>query len=125
MKKLIILVLLLFIAGCATEPQLKSTVGMPPDAPVEKIHVKGENCNWSPELIRVKKDTHVILEVESVDWDYNFNLTGYDLSFVIPKGKTVTAEFYASRTGEFVFGCYIEKGDKYLWGGMVGKIIVE
>lgn len=114
-----------FIAGCATRPKLTSLEGMPPDAPVKKIQLKGENCTWTPDTIRVKKGTHVILDVESVDWDYNFNLKGFDLRFIIPEGKTVTAEFYASKTGEFEFGCYIEKGQRYMWGGMVGKLIVE
>jgi plastocyanin len=102
-----------------------SLEGMPPDAPVKKVLITGEDCGWSPDLVRVDKGTHVILEVESVDWDYNFRLDYYDLIFIIPEGEKVTAEFYASKAGEFEYGCYIETGEKYFWGGMIGKFVVE
>jgi heme/copper-type cytochrome/quinol oxidase subunit 2 len=125
MNKLIIIVLLLFAVGCATEQKLTAIWGMPSEAPSETFQIKGKDCNWDPDIITVKQNTHVILEVESVDRGYNFNLKGYDLHFEIPKGKTVTAEVYADSKGEFEFGCYIEKGEKYYWGGMVGKLIVE
>jgi len=121
----IMITLFLFIMGCATGQQLTSLEGMPADAPVQKVQLKGEDCTWVPDLIRVEKGTHVILDVTSIDWDYNFNLKGYDLSFIIPEGQIVTAEFFASKPGEFEFGCYIEKGKKWYWGGMVGKLIVE
>ena len=124
MKKICIVIFLFFIVGCMKQ-NLMSLEGMPPDAPVKKILIAGEDCGWSPNLVRIEKDTHVILEVESIDWDYNFRLEHYDLSFKIPKGKKVTAEFYASRVGEFEFGCYIETGKNYYWGGMIGKIVVE
>ena len=112
------------VAGCAVQ-NLMSVEGMPPDAPVKKVLITGEDCGWSPDLVRVDKGTHVILEVESVDWDYNFRLDYYDLIFIIPEGEKVTAEFYASKTGEFEYGCYIETGEKYFWGGMIGKFVVE
>jgi len=34
------------------------------------------------------------------------------------------SRFYASNAGEFEFGCYIEKGFRYIWGVMVGRLIV-
>jgi heme/copper-type cytochrome/quinol oxidase subunit 2 len=126
MKKLLyVTICFIFIAGCATSPKLTALGDMPSGAPVEKIHVSGNNCTWSPDVIKVKQGSHVFLEVESVDWNYNFRLNGYGLRFVVNKGEKVTAEFYASKKGEFEFGCYIEKGWHYLWGGMVGKLIVE
>jgi heme/copper-type cytochrome/quinol oxidase subunit 2 len=124
MKKIFIVMLLFFVVGCMKQ-NLRSLEGMPPDAPVKKILIQGEDCGWSPNLVRIKKGTHVILEVESVDWDYNFRLDYYDLQFKIPEGKKITAEFYASKAGEFEYGCYIETGAKFFWGGMIGKLIVE
>jgi hypothetical protein len=102
-----------------------SIEGMPTNASIKKVQLKGEDCKWIPDIIRVEKGSHVILEVQSVDWDYNFRMEGYNLLFEIPKGDTITAEIYASQTGEFEFGCYIEKGFRYSWGGMIGKFIVE
>jgi hypothetical protein len=67
----------------------------------------------------------VVLEVESDNADYDSRLTEYNLRFKVPQAKAVTARFYASRKGEFEFGCYIDKNYSYHWGGMVGKLIVE
>jgi plastocyanin len=119
------MILLLIVLGCATGQRMESLEGMPPEAPVKTVHIKGENCVWTPSLVSVEKGTKVILEVESVDADYNFRLTEYNLRFEVPKASTVTARFYASREGEFEYGCYIEKGYRYHWGGMVGKLVVQ
>jgi heme/copper-type cytochrome/quinol oxidase subunit 2 len=127
MKKTMIISLVsifLLITGCATTPTLTSLEGMPPDAPVQKVQLKGNDCQWVPDVIQVDKGTHVILEVESIDWDYNFRMAGYNVHFPVPKGDTVTAEIYTSQAGEFEFGCYIETGLRYYWGGMVGKLVV-
>jgi heme/copper-type cytochrome/quinol oxidase subunit 2 len=98
---------------------------MPADAPVTTVSIQGENCEWIPDRITVNKGSHVVLNVNSVDWNYNFRLKNYELLFYIPQGETVSAEFYAAEPGEFEFGCYIEEGRNYYWGGMVGKLIVE
>ena len=126
MKKLLyILICSFLVTGCATGQRMTAIEGMPSGAPVEKIQITGDKCEWSPNIIKVKKGTHVILEVESVDWNYNFRLNGYGLRFPIKKGEKVISEFYASEKGEFEFGCYIEEGLHYSWGGMVGKLFVE
>ena len=126
MKKfLYITICFMFIAGCAWSQKMTALEGMPSGAPVEKIQISGDKCTWVPNIIKVKQGAHVFLEVESVDWDYNFRLNGYGLRFAIKKGEKVTTEFYASKIGEFEFGCYIQEGLHYTWGGMVGKLIVE
>lgn len=126
MKKLLYtIIFFIFIIGCATGQRMTALEGMPSGAPVEKIQIKGDKCTWSPDTIKVKKGSHVFLEVESVDWDYNFRLNGYGLRFPVKKGEKSIAEFYASKKGEFEFGCYIQEGFHYVWGGMVGKLIVE
>jgi hypothetical protein len=127
MYKLILigsLIICFLIGGCASDQKLTSVEGMPLNAPITTINIKGENCTWVPDKVNVEKGDHVILEVNSVDWDYNFMLEGYDLRFNIPKGETVSAELYALETGEFEFGCYIEMGLHYNWGGMTGKLVV-
>jgi len=119
------LIICFLIGGCASDQKLTSVAGMPLDAPTKTVAIKGENCTWIPDKVNVEQGDHVVLEVNSVDWDYNFMLKGYDLRFNIPKGETVSTELYASKTGEFEFGCYIEAGLHYNWGGMVGKLIVK
>ena len=125
MRKLICIIIAVFFAGCAVGQKMSAVEGMPSGAPIERIQIKGDKCTWSPSVVKVKRGTHVIIDVESVDWDYNFHLSGYGLHFPVKKGGTVTAEFYASEKGEHEFGCYIEKGWRWSWGGMIGKLIVE
>jgi len=125
MKKLLYILCFIFIAGCATGQKMTAVEGMPSGAPIERIQITGDKCEWSPNIIKVKQGSHVFLEVASVDWNYNFRLNGYGLRFPVKKGEKVIAEFYASKKGEYEFGCYIQKGFNYSWGGMVGKLIVE
>ncbi len=128
MKKSIIvgvITLCLLVTGCTTGQNVASLEGMPSNTPVQTIQLQGKDCTWTPDLIRVEKDTHVVLKVKSLDWDYNFQLPGYNLRFTIPEGQMVTSEFYAWKPGTYEFGCYIEQGRNYMWGGMVGKLIVE
>jgi hypothetical protein len=126
MKKLLTtIIFFIFIIGCAMTQKMTALEGMPSGAPIEKIQIKGDKCTWTPDTIKVKKGSHVFIEVESVDWDYNFRLNGYELRFPVKKGEKAIAEFYASKIGEFEFGCYVQEGLNYTWGGMVGKLIVE
>ena len=122
---LIMLIICFLMTGCVIKQKLTSLEGMPADVLVQKVLITGEDCGWSPDLVRIQKGTHVILEVESADWEYNFRVAHYGLAFIIPEGKKVTAEFYAKDEGEFEYGCYIETGEKYFWGGMIGKFVVE
>ena len=123
--KIMLVAFSVIFAGCASSPSYTSLKGMPADVPLQTVELTGDNCEWVPSTIKVEKGSHVILKIKSVDWDYNFRMKGYDLHFEIPKGETVTAEFYTPDQGEFEFGCYIEEGLRYTWGGMVGKVIVE
>jgi hypothetical protein len=72
------------IAGCASSPNYTALEGMPADAPVQNVELKGNDCEWIPETIRVDKGSHVILDVHSVDWDYNFRMK---YSFKFLKGR--------------------------------------
>ena len=121
-----ILSVLLMMTACAKATyRTTSMEGMPADAPVQTIKLLAKNCEWTPNKVTVDQGSHVILEVESGDDSYyNFILKHYKLMFNIPAKETVTAEFYAADAGEYEFGCYVETGRKYVWGGMVGKLIV-
>jgi len=119
------LIICFLIGGCVNDPKLISEEGIPLNAPIKTIAIEGENCTWVPDKVNVEKGDHVMLDINSVDWDYNFMLEEYDLRLHIPKGKTVSAEFYASKTGEFEFICYIETGLHYTREGTVGKLVVR
>jgi plastocyanin len=128
MKKSLIIslsILCVLLWGCAAGQKATSIEKMPPDAPMQTVLITGDKCEWVPDQVTIEKGTHVVLNIRSVDWDYNFRLKDYDLFLQVPKGETVNAEFYASDTGEFEYGCYIEEGQNFYWGGMVGKLIVE
>jgi heme/copper-type cytochrome/quinol oxidase subunit 2 len=118
-------VLCVIMWSCAAGQKMMSSEKIPADAPMKTVLITGDKCEWTPDRINVPKGTHVVLNVKSVDWDYNFRLKNYDLFLKVPKGQTVSAEFYASEPGEFEYGCYIEEGQHYFWGGMVGTLVVE
>jgi len=113
------------LAGCAAGQKAASLEKIPADAPEQTVLLTGNQCEWVPDRIIVPKGTHVTLNINSVDWDYNFRLKNYGLFLKIPKGETVSVDFYASKEGEFEYGCYIEEGLHYYWGGMVGMLVVE
>jgi hypothetical protein len=120
----LIILILLGVAGC-TGQKLISLEGMPPDAPSEIFYIDEKDCRWSPDIIRVRQGTHVIIEIASLDRDVNFLLHGYDIRFRIPQGKRITAEFYAHTQGEFEFGCSVGSEPEYRWEGREGKLIVK
>ncbi len=114
---------LLVLAGLAVAQQDKALEGMPPDAPVQKIHVTAQKYKFIPEEIRIKKNTQVILEIESLDTAHGFKLKSFGIEVEIPAHGKVTVEFYARETGTYPFSCSVLCGWLHFW--MDGKIIVE
>ncbi len=111
------------VCGCSSVQKPTSLVGMPPDAPVEKVQVTAKRYEFSPDPIRVKQGSHVILEVESLDVTHGLAIGEYGIDVTLPPHKVVTVEFYAKDAGEFGIHCSHLCGLGHL--GMKGKLIVE
>jgi len=119
---LIALFSIVSICGCSSVQKSTALEGMPPDAPVERIQVTAKKYEFSPDPIRVKQGSHVILEVESLDVTHGLAIDGYGIDVTLPPHQKVTVEFYAKDSGEYSTHCSHFCGLGHL--GMRGKLIV-
>jgi cytochrome c oxidase subunit 2 len=125
MKKLSILILVAALAGCASIPLNDSALkGMPADAPIQKVSMTAEKYDFSPEEIRVKQGTRLVIEIESLGSKHELKLKDFGIHVDIPSGEKVTVELYTGEPGTYKFGCHLGLGFHYVFG-MKGRIIVE
>ena len=123
MKYKILLLCFFILSGCAAVQKDKFLKGMPPDAPVQNIHMTAKRFEFSPAEFRVNHGTHVILEIESLDVTHGFKIGKYEINATIPEKEKVTVEFYAREPGTYPFKCSHFCGAGHF--GMNGKLIVE
>ena len=123
MKYKILFLCFIILSGCAYVKKDMSLKGMPPDAPVQNIHITAKRYKYTPDVVLVKQGTHVILEIESLDAKHGFQIDQYGINVTIPEKAKVTVEFYAWEPGTYPFKCSHFCGFGHF--GMKGKIIVE
>jgi len=123
MKYKILLLCFFILSGCAAVQKDKFLKGMPPDAPVQNIHMTAKRYEYTPDVVLVKQGTHVILEIESLDVAHGFKLAQHEINVTIPEKEKVTVEFYAREPGTHHFKCSYFCGAGHF--GMKGKIVVE
>ena len=123
MKYKILFLCYIILSGCAYVKKGKSLKGMPPDAPVQKIHMTAKRYEYTPDVVLVKQGTHVILEIENLDAEHGFQIDQYGINVTIPEKAKVTVEFYPRESGTYPFKCSHFCGLGHF--GMKGKIIVE
>ena len=73
--------------------------------PVREMNLFVKEWTWEPGTVRVKKGSHVILHIESLDGARSFALKPYGLKVPLPEGERVTVEFDADQEGTFEFKC--------------------
>lgn len=123
MKNKILLFILIILSGCAAVKKDKALELMPLDAPAQKICMTAKRYEYTPDVVRVKQGTHVILEIESLDATHGFKIDQYGINVTIPEKEKVTVEFYARESGTYPFKCSHFCGVGHF--GMNGKIVVE
>lgn len=123
MKYRILLFCLLVFSGCAAVKKDKALEFMPLDAPVQKIHMTAKQFEFEPKEVLVKQNTHVVLEIESLDVTHGFKIDQYGINVTIPEKSKITVEFYTREIGTYPFRCSHFCGVGHI--GMRGKIIVE
>lgn len=96
---------------------------MPPDAPIQRIHITAEKYKYTPEEIHVKRGTHAIIELESLDVTHGFKVENLGINVEIPEKEKITVELYAEKLGTYPFQCSHFCGIGHF--GMTGKIIIE
>lgn len=123
MKNKILLFILIILSGCAAVKKDKALELMPLAAPAQKICMTAKRYEYTPDVVRVKQGTHVILEIESLDATHGFKIDQYGINVTIPEKEKVTVEFYARESGTYPFKCSHFCGVGHF--GMNGKIVVE
>jgi len=121
-----LLLLLLAGAGAAAQPSEEGEIPPEPEqaeAPVKHIKMTAQNWKWTPETIRVKQGTRVIIEFQSWDASHSFELKAYGIKVPLPQDKIGHTEFVADKVGKFKWRCGRPCGNGC--PKMVGKLIVE
>ena len=113
------------ILGCATTKSVRPLAGIPPNAPAKTIEMTAEKYDFTPPEIHIKAGTLVKLVISSNDKKHGIKIKRYGIEQEIPaQGEgAVTVEFYAREKGEYKFKCSEFCGLGHLWMG--GRIIVE
>jgi heme/copper-type cytochrome/quinol oxidase subunit 2 len=73
--------------------------------PIREFNLFVKEWTWEPRTLRVKKGSHVVLHIESLDGARSFVLKAYNLKVPLPEGERVTVEFDADQEGTFQFLC--------------------
>jgi cytochrome c oxidase subunit 2 len=92
------------------------------EAPVKKVKMYARNWKWTPEEIRVKRGTRVIIDFVSEDASHAFELKAYKIKVNLPQDKRGQVEFVANKTGTFRWRCSRPCGNGC--PKMTGKLIV-
>ncbi len=113
------------LAGCASVVVIPPLEGLTPDAPEQQIKMTAQKYQFEPETLKVPVNTHVFINIESLDRVHGFKLERYGIDKEIPaKGEgPVTVEFYARERGTYKFKCSHLCGIWHPW--MNGKLVVE
>lgn len=146
MKKILALLVALFIVGCATQIQEdKKALPQPPAlddttkevnetqeaelqenitvGETKEIAVIAKQWEFIPDPIKVNKGDIVILKITTPDVAHGFRLSEYGINERISPGEEVIVQFVADKEGEFEFFCNVPCGRGH--GGMRGTLVVE
>ena len=75
------------------------------EAPVKRVKMWARNWKWTPDSIRVKKGTRVIIDFISEDASHAFQLKAYKIKVNLPQDTRGQVEFIADKAGEFRWRC--------------------
>jgi cytochrome c oxidase subunit 2 len=89
----------------------------------QEIQMTAKKYEFNPNLITVKKGTHVKLIITALDRDHGFKLEAFGINQKLKKGDPTTIEFTADKVGTFPFQCSVFCGMGHR--RMKGKLVVE
>ena len=92
------------------------------EAPIKKVKMYARNWEWTPNEIRVKKGTRVIIDFISEDASHAFELKAYKIKVSLPQDKRGQVDFVADKVGTFRWRCSRPCGNGC--AKMTGKLIV-
>ena len=113
-------IVVILLAGIALgEP---GEAGEAEETPVKKVKMYARNWNWTPDEIRVKQGTRVIIDFISEDASHGFEIKAYKIKVNLPQDKRAQIEFIADKVGTFRWRCSRPCGNGC--PKMNGKLIV-
>ena len=94
------------------------------ERPVKKIKMVAQNWKWSPNVIRVKQGTHLVIDFDSYDASHSFEIKKLKIKVPLPEGDKGHLELDVDfPPGEYKWRCGRPCGDGC--AKMRGKLIVE
>lgn len=111
----------LWMPGTTAAPQ-EAAAAEEEEAPVKRIKMYARNWDWTPDEIRVKKGTRVVIDFVSEDANHGFQLKAYKIKVNLPQDKRAQIEFVADKVGKFSWRCSRPCGNGC--AKMTGKLIV-
>ncbi|NIM60615.1 MAG: hypothetical protein GTO30_02900 [Acidobacteria bacterium] len=63
------------------------------------------NWDWTPDEIRVKKGTRIVIDFVSEDANHAFELKAYKIKVNLPQDKRGQIDFVADKVGKFRWRC--------------------
>ena len=92
------------------------------EIPVKRVKMWARSWKWTPDSIRVKKGTRVIIDFFSEDASHAFQLKAYKIKVNLPQDTRAQLEFIAYKAGTFKWRCSRPCGDGC--AKMVGTLTV-
>ena len=116
-------ILLLF--GCAASQHFDAVPSGLNKATVPKVSIEmtAQRYHFTPDVIRVKRGTLVLLKVKAIDGTHGFDLAAFGIDERLEENEVKEIEFYAGKEGEYGYKCSHFCGIGHL--GMTGKVVVE
>jgi cytochrome c oxidase subunit II len=99
------------------------SAAVPAKRPVRTFQVYGDNWEFLPNVIQVRKGDHVVLKLHAYRASRSFVLKAYRIDVLMPQDQDVKVEFDADKAGTFPFKCGRPCGDGC--AKLRGKLIVE
>jgi cytochrome c oxidase subunit II len=133
-KILGIILVVLVAGGIVYDKFVKKTEACGATGQTKSFTITSEKDKWNflPDSIDVNCGDKVVLTVVNKDsYDHGFALEAFGVSQRMPANGTITIEFTASQTGEFVYYCSVPCGEGVVNGvkrnhfSMVGKMAVK
>jgi cytochrome c oxidase subunit 2 len=119
MKKLLFLLILLFVIGCTGE-DITSAVQ---DSQTIEINMIAKQWSFEPATITINEGYTVILHVESIDVAHSIAIPDFGVYENLIPGKTTTIQFVADKKGTFRFSCTVYCGSGH--NSMTGQLIIN
>jgi len=118
MKKIMLLLIFsVLLFGCTRIQQ-----NAPPSGPTKEFTITANQRTFEPSEITLNKNDRVVLQIVSIDEEYDFTLDEFGISIQFQPGTNANVEFIADKEGTFTFRCSILCKGK---PEMEGKIIVK